>query len=241
MSAFTATSAVRRDRHPLSDSVYDEVQPPIRPTRRRSSLPVEARNAYAVYPADIVEGVAGDADDLSLVEDPITNSEKISPRTMRRALVAVQPPQQQAFPCWVKIAFWVVAIVVVIWMVVRLILTVMDFCTDVSNTYHYGPTRTTVVSGVFGHNDSPTNQTEIVAVNLHGTLLIQEVPGGDVLKTRTYPTGLMLVGDAAAKTPIILSIKDLNGDHRPDVLIEIPGQSITLKLFNTGTAFTLAK
>lgn len=239
-------SAVRRDRQPLG-YVPDDAQPSM-PTLRRSLTANQRTGTSKQYtvrppvPADVFEEEdMRDTDDLVFSmkgdEDPITNpTNTTGSRRLRRTATV---PQQRKFP-WLRVGFGLIVLVLSIWLVMHLVLAAIDFCTDVSNTFHYGPNRTMVISGIFGHNDSPTNQTEIVAINLHGTLLIQEVPGGDVTKTKTYSTGLMLVGDVAAKTPIQLAVKELNGDHKPDVLITIPGQDVTLKLINNGTTFTLA-
>jgi hypothetical protein len=97
-----------------------------------------------------------------------------------------------------------------------------------------------VVSGVFGmNNDSQANPTSVIAINVKGTLVIESLPAGDVSQMKIYPTGLTLIGESAAKLPVILTIKNLNG--KPDVLIEIPGQSVSLKLMNNGSNFTLTK
>ena len=240
---------IRRDRHPLGFEP-DETQTPIKQrrsltpeqrdgTRKQSTVtlnrrPVQADVAYE-------EEQMKDTDDLVADEDaPVTRPEvaKVTPIRRRKRVVASAHSRQHPFP-WVKITAGLLVAALVLWMLIRTILAIVDVCTDVSNTYHYGPNRTTVVSGVFGHNDSQTNQTEIVAINLHGTLLIEAVPSGDISKAKIYSTGLSLLGDAGAKTPIILTIQDLNGDHKPDVLIQLPGQSITLKLLNTGNDFTL--
>jgi hypothetical protein len=143
---------------------------------------------------------------------------------------------------WVKITAILLIVGSVAWILITGLLAVISWGIDVSNTYAYGPTRTSVVSGVFGiDHDSVASPTSIVAINLKGTLVIESIPAGDVSKIKTYPTGFTMIGDTAAKLPVLLTIKDINGDHRPGVLIQIPGQSITLKLINNGNGFTLTK
>lgn len=254
--AVTAKSLIRRDQSPSPREEDELSSTPIRQrrslspserqgTRKQSSL---THNYQQPAQADVLEEEEQeqhmDVTTEDLVEDdaPITRSSqsaKVTPLRARHTSISVQS-EPKGIP-WVKIIVVLAVIAIVVWGLVRTILAVIDFGTDVSNTYHYGPNRTTVVSGVFGHDDSLSNPTQIIALNLQGTLLIEAMSGGDVSKVKTFPTGLVLVGDSAAKTPIILTIKDVNDDHKPDVLIEIPGQGVTMRLINTGTDFLLKK
>jgi hypothetical protein len=262
--ALTAKSVVRRKRTSAPQEA-DEL--PGTPAVQRQSLPADqqpgsgkqrqATQKYHALEADVLEETdapEGDAlleegkqyterttDDLIEEHAPVRPRGKVTsipPRSRRMAqrMVVAAPRKVNKVPLLVGITF---AIIVMVGLV-RFILFIGDCLTDYHNTLTYGPNRTTIVSGIFGHNDdSPTNPTYVIAINLDGTLLIEEVPAGDVSKTRTYPTGLMLVGGNAKKVPVILTVRDVNGDHKPDVLIEIPGQNMTLKLINTGTDFTL--
>jgi hypothetical protein len=256
--AVTAKSIVRRNQAATPRREADEI--PSTPIRLRRSLPASERQGTSKQPAltqryqqpaqaDVLDEEDQEqpmhitTDDLVERDGPVTRppqSAKVTPLRAKQVRGYVQG-QQQNIP-WIKIILGLIVIAIVVWGVVWGILSLISFCSDVSNTYQYGPTRTSVVSGVFGmDNDTQASPTSVIAMNLKGTLVLESLPAGDASKMKTYPTGLTLVGDSAAKLPVILTIKDLNGDHKPDVLVEIPGQSITLKLINNGTGFTLTK
>jgi hypothetical protein len=256
--ALTAKSVVRKDRTPARREADES---PGTPVVQRKSLPVDqqsgtrkqrqAAQRHRALEADVLDdGVLDDdvldegeqplertTDDLVEEHPPVRSSGKISPSPSRSRRMAQSAPRKvNKIVVVMVIVLAIMAVVGLVWFV----LFVSDCLTDYNNTLTYGPNRTTIISGVFGHNnDSSTNPTEVIAINVKGTLLIEEVPAGDVTKTKVYPTGLTLVGDNARKVPVILTVRDFNGDHKSGVLIAIPGQNVTLKLINTGTDFTL--
>lgn len=83
---------------------------------------------------------------------------------------------------------------------------------------HYGYPRTFQTDAVVGHNDSATTPSHFLAINLHGRIEIIEFPGGDGAHARMY-LGPQLFGSDADKTPVTLQFADVNGDHRPDMLV----------------------
>lgn len=163
------------------------------------------------------------------------------------ARAVVDAPQPRSWPprFWrLKLGFGLAATMLVLYLLVSLVLAAINAVTNFSNTLQYGPVRTTVVSGVFGHDhDSAVHPTLVIAQNLQGTIDLREVPASDQTKEVGYPTGLSLIGEQASQVPVQLTIKDLNNDHLPDVLIHIQGggQDIMLKLLNTGSGFRLVK
>jgi hypothetical protein len=249
---FTAKSVVRRDRAGFARR--DEEAIPGAPIARRSSLPANERQTgrgqrtSTQGPRRPAQPDILDEDEsftIRTTDDVVTDDAsvrttqgtKVMPLRTRRSIL----PEHQSISR-IKVTLALVALAVVIWCIVWGILSFIGFCTDVWNTYHYGPTRTSVVSGVFGiDNDSQADPTSVIAMNVNGILVLEVLPAGDVSQMKVYPTSLKLVGDNAAKLPIRLKIEDVHGNHRPDVLIEIPGQSIPLKLINTGNGFTLTK
>jgi len=64
--------------------------------------------------------------------------------------------------------------------------------------------------------------------------VVVEFPGGDTTKAKIYE-GPTLTGDGQDLAPVTLSFKDVNGDGKPDLLMQIQGS--TLVLLNTGSAF----
>ena len=85
---------------------------------------------------------------------------------------------------------------------------------------HFGRPRTAQYDVVVGHNDSPTNKTHLIALNLNRTVVIVEIPGGDTAKSRLYK-GPTLFGQGSELAPVTLSFRDLNGDGMPDMIVSV--------------------
>jgi hypothetical protein len=86
--------------------------------------------------------------------------------------------------------------------------------------WHYGRPRTFQVDMVVGHNDSPDNPSHFIAVNLNRHIMIFEIPGGDESKTKIY-YGPTLLGDGQDLTPVTLTFKDVNGDGKLDMIVNV--------------------
>ena len=89
----------------------------------------------------------------------------------------------------------------------------------------YGRPRTSQYDVVVGHNDSPTHPTHLIALNLHGTIQIIELPGGDSAHARIYQ-GPHLFGPDVDLVPVTLSFPDPAGDGHPDMEVHVQGQII---------------
>ena len=86
--------------------------------------------------------------------------------------------------------------------------------------WHYGRPRTFQTDAVVGHNDSPDNPSHFIAINLNRHIMIFEIPGGDESKTKVY-YGPTLLGDGQDLTPVTLTFKDVNGDGKLDMIVNI--------------------
>jgi len=98
----------------------------------------------------------------------------------------------------------------------------------------YGRPRTFQIDTVVGHNDSPSNPSHFIFVNLNRHVEIIEFPGGDGSHAHIY-IGPTLFGDGQNLTPITGAFQDVNGDGKPDMIVRIQDQ--VLVYINTGTAF----
>lgn len=98
----------------------------------------------------------------------------------------------------------------------------------------YGRPRTYQFDAVVGHNDSPAHPTHFICINLNRHVEIIEFPGGDATHARVYQ-GPVLYGNGQDLTPVTATVRDVNGDGKPDLIVHILGQQIVF--INTGTQF----
>ena len=104
--------------------------------------------------------------------------------------------------------------------------------------WRYGRPRTFQTNAVVGHNDSATNPSHFIAVNLNRHALIIELPGGDATKARIF-NGPILIGPGQDLAPITLSFQDVNGDGLLDMIINV--QDAHFVFINGGGTFHPAK
>src|SRR5712691_8035423 len=83
---------------------------------------------------------------------------------------------------------------------------------------HYGRPRTFQIDAVVGQNDSSSNPSHFIAMNLNGRLEVIEFPAGDASKGPIY-IGPQLFGNGDNLIPVTLSFVDVNGNHRPDMIV----------------------
>lgn len=86
--------------------------------------------------------------------------------------------------------------------------------------WHYGRPRTFQIDAVVGHNDSAANPSHFIALNLNRHVEIIEFPGGDGTKARIF-IGPTLIGDGQDLAPVTLTFRDVNGDGKLDMIINI--------------------
>jgi hypothetical protein len=98
----------------------------------------------------------------------------------------------------------------------------------------YGRPRTYQVDAVVGHNDSVTNPSHFIFLNLNRHVVIIELPGGDTAHSRIY-NGPTLFGNNQDLTPVTAEFKDVNGDGKLDMIVHIQNQ--VLVFINDGTQF----
>ena len=106
------------------------------------------------------------------------------------------------------------------------------------NDIHYGRPRTFQTDAVVGQNDSPSNPSHFIALNLNGRIEVIEFPGGDASKARIY-IGPQLYGNGDNLIPITLSFVDVNGNHHPDMILHF--QDTRLVYINENGGFRPAK
>ncbi len=93
------------------------------------------------------------------------------------------------------------------------------------NDLQYGRPRTFQVDAFVGHNEAGGTPSHFIALNLQGRIEVIEFPGGDGTKARIY-LGPQLYGTDANLVPVTLSFVDVNGNHRPDMLLHFQNTQI---------------
>jgi hypothetical protein len=100
----------------------------------------------------------------------------------------------------------------------------------------YGFPRTYQTDAVVGHADSSDHPSHFLFLNLHGQVLIIELPAGNPAHARTY-VGPTLLTDHASSVPVTGEFKDVNGDGKIDLIVHIGDQRLIY--LNDGTQFKL--
>lgn len=88
----------------------------------------------------------------------------------------------------------------------------------------YGMPRTTHLEGFVGH-ESGTSPTRFIGVNIDRQVVVLELPGGDATQVRSLP-GPYLFGADEDLTPVLLSLRDTDGDGQDDLLINVRNEQI---------------
>lgn len=101
----------------------------------------------------------------------------------------------------------------------------------------YGRPRTTHVTGYVGHGaEAPGRPTHLIGVNLSRQVVVLELPGGDANAVRHIP-GPYLFGSGEDLTPVVLLLRDVDGDGRDDLIIDVRNEHVVY--LNRDGAFRL--
>jgi hypothetical protein len=176
---------------------------------------------------------AVDTDGQERHSDALTLS---NPRS-GRAAPSTQPPRKRNQPRlhWLVYVGAVMFIMILAWVGLS---ALTNWWQGVEENLQYGMPRTYQVDAVVGHNDSPSNPSHFIAINLHRHIEIIEFPGGDATKARVY-IGPTLLGPNQDLTPVTLTFKDVNGDGKPDMIVNV--QDAHIVFINDGTEFRPAR
>lgn len=89
----------------------------------------------------------------------------------------------------------------------------------------YGRPRTFQTDAWVGHNEQTGLPSHFIAINLNSRIEVIELPGGDAAHSRIY-VGPQLYGDGSDLVPVTLKFIDVNGDSRPDMILNFQGTHI---------------
>lgn len=128
--------------------------------------------------------------------------------------------------------FWLglgVVFCLVLWVGIAQVVT---WGTNKINDWRYGYPRVFQMDVVLGHQDSVAHPTHLLVMNLHGEIILEEFPGGDVSKARSYVM-TSLVGNGDDLLPVTLRLLQRPG-HQPDLVVEV-GETFSLLVNNQGS------
>lgn len=167
---------------------------------------------------------------------PVRQAAQITSRTQRpQQADSGEEPQAQGRVHWLLIFGIGMLAMLALW---TLGSQLVNWWSVAQDDWHYGRPRTFQMDAVVGHNDSSTNPSHFLALNLNRHVVIIELLGGDSSKAKIY-TGPTLLGDGQDLTPVTLSFKDVNGDGLPDMLVHVQDQ--TLVMINDSGQFRPAR
>jgi hypothetical protein len=84
----------------------------------------------------------------------------------------------------------------------------------------YGNPRSYQTDMPVGHGgDSPAHPSHFIAMNLNNQAIVIELKAGDPAKIVSYKAPITVMD--GGQSPVIVNFKDVNGDHKPDMIIDI--------------------
>lgn len=152
-------------------------------------------------------------------QDPVTQPEKLVVMSRKPAPTPVSPAGHIQKPRvhWLLFVGLGMLTMVAVWIGLTFL---TGWWQVVLDDWHYGRPRTYQVDAVVGHHDSVANPSHFIALNLNHYIEIIEFPGGNPTQAKVY-IGPILLGSGQDLTVVTLTFKDLNGDGRPDMVINI--------------------
>lgn len=121
-------------------------------------------------------------------------------------------------------------VMLILWIVVG---SMVSWISNTVNNIRYGYPRTYQTDQFVGHNEASGIPSHFIAINLRGHIEVIELPGGDAAHARIY-AGPQLYSANADLVPVTLKFEDVNGDHKPDMLLCFQGSQVVYINTNGG-------
>ena len=106
-----------------------------------------------------------------------------------------------------------------------LLSSVLGWFTTTVDDIRYGRPRTFQTDQFVGHNEQASTPSHFIAINLNRRIEIIELPGGDATHAKIY-LGPQLYTANDNLVPVTLTFADVNGDHKPDMIVNFQGSHI---------------
>lgn len=119
---------------------------------------------------------------------------------------------------------------------------VLAWGTQRYNDVVYGMPRTYQVDAIVGHGDSNAHPSHFIAINLNHQAVIYELKAGDPSNAVIYKAAFYGT-DSDNLDPITLEFKDVNNDHKVDMVVHVhsPNHDQVVFFLNDGKQFIGAK
>ncbi len=164
--------------------------------------------------------IAG-AKDSPLATRPMRTVARPVPTTPRPKLVLRKSKvSQQAHPL-LYLGIGMVAMLL-LWTVLS---SVFGWFATTVDDIRYGRPRTYQTDAFVGHAEQSGTPSHFIAINLNRRIEIIELPGGDATHAKIY-LGPQLYGANDDLTPVTLTFIDVNGDHKPDMIVNFQSSRI---------------
>jgi len=220
------TTEIRRQARPIQRDVEDDDSLYI------TRMPSSTRRYRTAPPPVAADTLEGPITEERMFIQHRRSSLKRQP-TSGMASNAVKPPKTDALPGRRRFSLLAIGTGMVVMVVIVICLSAWNsWWRTYQDDRQFGRPRTFQMDAVVGHEDSPSNPTHFIFINLHRHVEIIEIPGGNVAHTHIY-SGPILFGDGQDLTPVTGEIRDING--RRDLIVHIQDQQIVF--INDGTTF----
>ena len=135
--------------------------------------------------------------------------------------VPVAPKLRDRF----HIGFYVITLLLVAIAVYAIISMCLGQISVFADDLRYGRPRIDKIAAYVQHGEAAGRPTYLMAMNLNRQVTVVEIPGGDATKTRSF-AGPYLFGANEDLTPVTLSLRDMDGDGVPDLLVDVRREQI---------------
>ena len=116
--------------------------------------------------------------------------------------------------------FWVgliLFVTVLLWVGISQAVT---WGTNELDTLRYGTTRTFQMDVLLGNGDSQAHPSHLLALNLHGEIILEVFPSGDVTHVQSYIL-TTLTGPGSDQAVVTVQLFDPNHTGKPDLIVHV--------------------
>lgn len=152
---------------------------------------------------------------------PVRTQSKPGPTTLRPKNVSSRTPLLHGAHPLLYLGTGMI-VMLILWTVLS---ALFGWFTTTMDDIHYGRPRTFQTDAWVGHNEQTGVPSHFIAINLNRHIEIIEIQGGDAAHTRIY-VGPQLYGASDDLAPVTLRFVDVNGDHKPDMIVMFQGSRL---------------